>query len=68
LQRSLFLVCGFAKVGVEAEIADGQVECETLKWANSYNSERLHSAIGYVTPQEAKEAFYANMNNLDKVA
>ena len=25
-----------------------QVEWETLKWANCYNSERLHSAIGYV--------------------
>ena len=33
-----------------------------------HNTERLHSAIGYVTPQEAEEAFYANMNNLDKVA
>jgi len=46
----------------------GQVEWETLKWVNWYNSERLHSAIGYVTPQEAEEAFYANMNELDKVA
>ncbi|MFT7523683.1 MAG: hypothetical protein ACI92A_001544, partial [Candidatus Paceibacteria bacterium] len=27
-----------------------------------------HSAIGYVTPQEAEEAFYANLSNLDKVA
>jgi len=46
----------------------GQVEWETLKWVNWYNTERLHSAIGYVTPQEAEEAFYANLNNLDKVA
>jgi len=46
----------------------GQVEWETLKWVNWYNTERLHSAIGYVTPQEAEEAFYANMNALDKVA
>jgi putative transposase len=46
----------------------GQVEWETLKWVNWYNTERLHSAIGYVTPQEAEEAFYANMNDLDKVA
>jgi len=31
-------------------------------------AQRLHSAIGYVTPQEAEEAFYENLNNLDKVA
>jgi putative transposase len=46
----------------------GQVEWETLKWVNWYNTERLHSAIGYVTPQEAEEAFYADLNILDKVA
>lgn len=60
----------------------GRVEWETLKWVNWYNTrshglrranhcratERLHSAIGYVTPQEAEEVFYANLNNLDKVA
>ncbi|VAW10906.1 hypothetical protein MNBD_ALPHA09-1227, partial [hydrothermal vent metagenome] len=27
-----------------------------------------HSAIGYITPQEAEEAFYENLNALDKVA
>ena len=46
----------------------GQVEWETLKWVNWYNTERLHSAIGYVTPQEAEEAFYADLNTYDKVA
>ncbi|NOX41637.1 MAG: transposase, partial [Alphaproteobacteria bacterium] len=46
----------------------GRVEWETLEWVNWYNNERLHSAIGYVTPQEPEEAFYANMNDLDKVA
>ena len=46
----------------------GQVEWETLKWVNWYNCERRHSAIGYVTPQEAEEAFYANLNTFDKVA
>jgi transposase InsO family protein len=35
---------------------------------NWYNTERLHSAIGYVSSQEAEEAFYANMNDLNKVA
>ncbi len=46
----------------------GRVEWETLKWVNWYNTERLHSAIRYVTPQEAEETFYENMNGLDKVA
>ncbi|RDW11688.1 IS3 family transposase [Paracoccus thiocyanatus] len=46
----------------------GQVEWETLKWVSWYNSERLHSAIGYVTPQEAEEKFYANVNTLEKAA
>ena len=46
----------------------GRVEWETLKWVSWYNTERLHSAIGYITPQEAEGAFYANMNDLDKVA
>ena len=46
----------------------GQVEWETLKWVNWYNTERLHSAIGYITPKEAEEDFYANLNTFDKVA
>ncbi len=31
----------------------GQIEWETLKWVNWYNTKRLHSKIGYITPQEA---------------
>ena len=46
----------------------GQVEWETLKWVEWYNNTRLHSAIGYVTPQEAEEAFYASLNAVEKVA
>jgi len=46
----------------------GRVEWETLKWVNWYNTERLHSAIGYVTPKEAEEDFYENLNTYDKVA
>jgi transposase InsO family protein len=46
----------------------GQVEWETLKWVDWYNNTRLHSAIGYVTPQEAEEAFYASLNAAEKVA
>jgi len=30
--------------------------------------ERLHSAIRYLTPQEAEEAFYENLNAHDKAA
>jgi len=46
----------------------GQVEWETLKWVDWYNNTRLHSAIGYVTPQEAEEAFYENLNADEKAA
>jgi putative transposase len=46
----------------------GQVEWETLKWVDWYNNSRLHSAIGYVTPNEAEEAFYASLNAVEKVA
>ncbi|MFV1876401.1 IS3 family transposase [Nioella sp.] len=46
----------------------GQVEWETLKWVDWYNTERLHSAIGYVTPQEKEEAFFADLNAKEKAA
>ena len=45
-----------------------QVEWDTLKWVSWYNTERLFSAIGYITPHEAEEAFYEAMNAHDKVA
>ncbi|MFV0513779.1 MAG: IS3 family transposase [Jhaorihella sp.] len=45
-----------------------QVEWETLKWVDWYNTERLHSAIGYVTPQEAEEKFYENLIADEKAA
>ncbi|MCV2891472.1 IS3 family transposase [Ruegeria sp. XHP0148] len=46
----------------------GQVEWETLKWVDWYNKTRLHSAIGYITPNEAEEAFYASLNADEKAA
>lgn len=46
----------------------GQVEWETLKWVDWYNKTRLYSAIGYITPDEAEEAFYANLNVDEKAA
>ncbi|XOY55986.1 MAG: IS3 family transposase [Rhodobacterales bacterium] len=45
-----------------------EVEWETLKWVDWYNKRRLFGPIGYITPAEAEEAFYANLNTLDKVA
>ena len=44
------------------------VEWETLKWVDWFNNRRLFEPIGYMTPTEAQEAFYANINTLDKVA
>ncbi len=44
------------------------VEWETLKWVDWFNNRRLLEPIGYITPTETEEAFYANMNTLDKVA
>ena len=46
----------------------GQVEWETLKWVNWYNTKRLHSKIGYITPHEAEENFYETLNAAEKVA
>lgn len=46
----------------------GQVEWETLNWVNWYNTKRLHSTIGYITPQEAEENFYEALNAAEKAA
>lgn len=44
-----------------------QIEWEITTWVSSYNSERLHSAIGYFPPQEAEEAFYESLNGDQKL-
>lgn len=44
------------------------VEWETLKWVDWFNNRRLLEPIGYITPVEAEEAFYKNMNTVDRVA
>ena len=53
------------------------VEWETVKWVNWYNCSvpdqwrsplTLLVPIGYISPAEAEEAFYANLNTLDMVA
>jgi putative transposase len=46
----------------------GQLEWETLKWVDWYNTKRLHSAMGYVTPHEAEETFYAALTQMKKAA
>jgi len=46
----------------------GQLEWETLKWVDWYNTKRLHSAIGYVPPQEAEEMFYETLIEHEKAA
>ncbi len=45
-----------------------EVEWETLKWVDWYNSRRLLGPIGHIPPDEAEKAFYANLNTLDMVA
>ncbi len=44
------------------------VEWETMKWIDWYNTTRLLEPIGYITPTEAEDAFYENLNQLDKAA
>jgi len=46
----------------------GQVEWETLKWVDWYNNKRLFGPLGYITPKQAEEKYYANINSFDKVA
>ena len=46
----------------------GQVEWETLKGVNWYNTKRLHSKIGYITPQETEENYYQALNAAEKAA
>ena len=46
----------------------GQAEWETLERVDRSNIGRLHGAIGYVTPNEAGEAFYASLNAGEKAA
>ena len=36
----------------------------TLEWVAWYNQGRLHSACGYVPPEEFEEIYYACQGNL----
>lgn len=44
------------------------VEWETLKWVDWFNNRRLLEPIGNIPPAEAKEKFYEQRNEFDKVA
>ncbi|KAA8387287.1 transposase [Acetobacter tropicalis] len=39
-----------------------------MKWVDWYNNTRLHSAIGYVTPNETEEIFSTRLNDDKKAA
>ena len=46
----------------------GRLEWETAKWVHWYSIQRLHGAIGYITPKDAEEAFYKHLNQNEKTA
>ena len=46
----------------------GQVEWETLQWVSCYNAERLHGALGHITPKEAEDTFHASPNMIEDAA
>ena len=40
------------------------VTLATLEWVAWYNSERLHSACGYIPPKEYEESYYVRQESL----
>lgn len=36
----------------------------TMEWVSRYNTERLHSACGYVPPKEYEESYYAGQESM----
>ena len=36
----------------------------TMEWVSWYNTERLHSACGYVPPKEYKESYYTRQESM----
>ena len=45
-----------------------QVELATLKWVHWFNHKRLPEPIGYITPAEAEENFYAALDQVPMAA
>ncbi len=46
----------------------GDVQLATLNWVDWFNKERLHSAIGYVSPFDFEAMYYDKINALCQVA
>lgn len=40
-----------------------ELELATLSWVHWFNENRLHSSIGYLTPIEAENAYYREINS-----
>jgi transposase InsO family protein len=45
-----------------------QVERALFQWVASYNGERLHSALGYVPPDEYEQAYWAGLEPVPQTA
>ncbi|EXB42913.1 integrase core domain protein, partial [Acinetobacter baumannii 1440422] len=44
------------------------VQLATLNWVDWFNKERVHSALGYVSPFEFEAMYYDKINTLGQVA
>ena len=44
------------------------VQLATLNWVDWFNKERVHSALGYVSPFEFEAMYYDKVNTLGQVA
>ena len=44
------------------------VQLATLNWVDWFNKERVHSALGYVSPFEFEAMYYDKINPLGQVA
>ncbi|MBY4570822.1 IS3 family transposase, partial [Gordonia sihwensis] len=45
-----------------------EVERETAAWVHWYNTERLHSSIGYTSPIQHEERYRQNVASIPEVA
>ena len=46
----------------------GEVERAVFQWVAWYNSERLHSALGYIPPDEYEQAYQAQLEEAPQTA
>jgi transposase InsO family protein len=44
------------------------VEWETAKWVEWYNDKRIHSALDYITPKQAEEAYFESKNVIENTS